>query len=44
MLPFVGEIKEVICMPSGKISKNITTGFVFVKEKKFSGIQGKKEN
>lgn len=31
-------------MSSGKISKNLITGFVFVKGNQFTGIQEKKEN
>lgn len=42
MLPLVGEIKEVICMSSEKISKNLTTEFV--RGNKAIEIQEKKEN
>lgn len=38
MLPFMGDIKEVICMSSEKISKNLTTEFVFVKGNQIAGI------
>lgn len=44
MLLFVKEIRGIIYMSSGKISKNLITGFVFVKRNQFTGIQEKKEN
>lgn len=38
-----GRNKGIICMSSGKIYKNHTTGFAFVKGNQVAGIQGRKK-